>query len=239
MPQNSPYILEICVETPDALAVCRAGVDRIELCGGLDVGGLTPDIGLMESAATSGIETHVLIRPRSGDFEMTPADLAVAVSSIRAARDVGLHGVVIGAERNGALDQSALDSMVRAADGLDVTLHRVIDVLDDPKAAMEVVIGYGAKRILSSGGAKTAAEGIAGLKNLHAAAAGRIEIMAGAGINSKNIGIILEQTKITSFHTSCSTSTPLDPRYARLGFGETVRRFDSAEFGRLVKMLNS
>lgn len=237
MPPNSPYTLEICVESPDALVQCCDRADRIELCCGLDIGGLTPDIGLMECAATAGIETHVLIRPSSGDFAMTKADLAVAVSSIRAVRDMGLHGVVIGAEHDGVLDQSALDAMVRAADGIDVTLHRVIDVLDDPLAAMEVMIGYGAKRILTSGAARTAADGIAGLTRLYQTAAGRIEIMAGAGVNATNIGDILEKTEITSFHTSCTTLTPIAPRYARFGFGETVRSLDLAEFERLIAIL--
>ena len=103
MPQNSPYTLEICVEAPSALAACCDDADRIELCSGLDVGGLTPSIGLMELAALSGVETHVLIRERSGNFAMTATDITSAVASIRVVREMGLHGVVIGAEQDGVL----------------------------------------------------------------------------------------------------------------------------------------
>jgi len=233
MPRNSPYTLEICVGSPAGIAASARVADRIELCGALRLGGLTPDIGMMEFAAAAGVETHALIRPRSGDFKMAPEDIAVAVSSIRAARLIGLKGVVIGAERDGALDRSALDAMVAATDGLDVTLHRVIDVVDDPVAALEVAIDLGAVRVLTSGAALTAEQGIAGLNRLYAAAAGRIEIMAGGGINSANLAQIMAATEITSFHASCSAHAPLDQRYVQFGFGETTQTLDVEELARL------
>lgn len=234
---NSPYTFEVCIETPDALDACNGVADRIELCCGLDVGGLTPSIGLMEQAKASGVETHVLIRPRSGDFTMTSADLAAAVADIRAARQLGLKGVVIGAERDGALDRSAISEMVQAADGIDVTLHRVIDVLNDPMAALEIAIEFGFVRILTSGSAPSAPQGINGLARLLDASAGRIEIMAGAGINSTNISGIMDQTDIQSFHTSCSSKRPLDSRYTAFGFGDTARSFDLAEAKQIAAQL--
>ena len=76
MPPNNRYTFEICVDSPDAVAPAAAVADRIELCLGLDIGGLTPDIGMMELAASLGVETHVLIRVRSGDFTMTRDELS-------------------------------------------------------------------------------------------------------------------------------------------------------------------
>ncbi len=233
MPPNKPITLEICVEAPDTLAALPGLVDRIELCSGLDVGGLTPDAGLMEFAATTGIETHALIRPRSGDFTMEAADLSVAVSSIHMASQIGLAGVVIGAERDGAIDRDALETMMRAADGMAVTLHRVIDVVDDPIAALEVAIDLGVVRVLTSGAAPTAAAGIAGLDRLHVAAAGRIEVMAGAGVTSQTLPELIAKTQVTSFHASCSAKTPIDPRYAAFGFGDASRTIDLDEVARL------
>ena len=63
-----------------------------------------------------------------------------------------------------------------------LTLHRVIDIMDDPLAALESAISLGFHRILTSGGAATAPQGAEGLQRLHDAARGRIEIMAGGGI---------------------------------------------------------
>ena len=226
MPRNSPYTLEVCVETPRALAAVAHLADQVELCSGLDVGGLTPSHGLLTMAAHLGVTAHVLIRERCGDFTMSPEDIAAAVASIRAVRQLGLHGVVIGAEKDGALDRAAIAAMMDAAEGLDVTLHRVIDVVDDPLEAMELAIEYGMTRILTSGAARSASEGIAGLTRLHTAANGRIEIMAGAGIKSANIGTLKEQTDIKWFHASCSAESTLLDRYTEYGFGRTERQFD-------------
>lgn len=234
---NSAYTFEICVETPNALRAAAPFADRIELCTALDLGGLTPDAGLMQLAADTGIETHVLIRPRSGDFKMTQDELTAAVASIRAARAMGLKGVVIGAERDGALDQPSLEAMIDAAEGMDVTLHRVIDVLDDMPAALELAIELGMTRILSSGGALSAADGADHLSQLHSAAAGRIEIMAGAGVNSRTLPQLLASAQLTSFHASCTKATPIDNRYVAMGFGATKREFDPSEAEKIKALL--
>ena len=216
---NKDYCFEICVETPTALMAAIGISDRIELCSGLDVGGLTPDIGMMQLATEIGVETHVLIRPHCGDFTMDAGDLTVALSSIRMVRQLGLKGVVIGAERDGVLDRQAMEAMVNAAQGLDVTLHRVIDILDDPIAALECAIELNISRILTSGGAPKAIDGAQGLCQLHEAANGRIEIMAGSGINSQILPDLLATTPVTSFHASCSKKVPIDKRYPNFGFG--------------------
>ena len=236
--QNSSYKLEICVDSPSAAATAASIADRIELCAGLSVGGLTPDFGIMQFAASLGVETHVLIRPRCGDFSMSPDDISVAVASIKAVQQLGLRGVVIGAERNGALDRRALEAMILAADDLDLTLHRVIDVVDDPKAAVNLAVELGFIRVLTSGGSQSAADGTAGLKRLHATAGSRIEIMAGGGVNSANLQNIMDSTQITSFHASCSMKTLLAPIYARYGFGETKRVFDQIEAEKLAALLH-
>ena len=236
-PPSSAYTFEICVETPVALRSAAPFADRIELCAALDLGGLTPDAGLMRMAAELDVETHVLIRPRSGDFAMSPDDLVVAVTSIQAAQSMGLKGVVIGAEHNGKLDKSALEEMIGAANGMDVTLHRVIDILDDMDAALELAIDLGMDRILTSGGAKTAAEGSKRLTELHQLANGRIEIMAGSGINSQTLLHLLASNPITSFHASCTTKTAMRERYAALGFGSFSREFDPSEAQNIKTLL--
>lgn len=237
MPPNSAYTFEICVDTAESLAAAAPFADRIELCTGLDIGGLTPDHGLMTLAAQSGIETHVLIRGRSGDFTMGPEDLAAACASIGAVRQLGLHGVVIGAEKSGALDLEALGRLVAAAEGLVLTLHRVIDIVDDPLAALETAISLGFDRILTSGGAATAPQGAEGLQRLHDAARGRIEIMAGGGIKSSNLPELMRATTVTSFHASCSKSSVLDARYTSFGFGSHRRAFDGEEAARIAQIL--
>ena len=237
MPQNSGRTLEIAVESAAGIIACRGLADRIELCAGLDVGGLTPDIGLMGFAAASGLETHVLIRPGSGDFTMTAEDVAIARQSIVAARELGLAGIVIGAERDGRLDVPALKAMMSAAEGMHVALHRVIDVLPDPISAVETAIALGFQRILTSGGAARAVDGIETLNAMQAHSAGRIEIMAGGGISASTLPTLMRETAITSFHASCRRSDPVPPKYGALGFGAANRSIDRDELARLAGML--
>ena len=62
--------LEICANSlQSALNAQLAGADRIELCNELSVGGVTPSLGLLKAVKEKiAIPVHVLIRPRSGDF---------------------------------------------------------------------------------------------------------------------------------------------------------------------------
>ena len=58
---------ELAVQDTHGLRVAaRLGVDRVELCTGLALGGLTPSGGLIETALeTPGIPpVHVLVRPQ-------------------------------------------------------------------------------------------------------------------------------------------------------------------------------
>jgi copper homeostasis protein len=147
-----------------------------------------------------------LIRPRAGDFAYADADLDICLDDIEAARQAGLAGVVIGAARqDGVLDAAAMGRLCAAAKGLEVVLHRVIDTVPDRIAALETAVGLGISRILTSGGAATAAEGAGEIARLAAQAAGRIEIMPGAGITAANVTRLLGISGLASVHASCRT----------------------------------
>lgn len=233
MPPNDAARFEVCVETPEGLTACAGLADRIELCAALDLGGLTPGPGLMRLAASSGLETHVLIRPRSGDFTLAGDDLDAAQHDVATARHMGLHGVVIGALSGTSLDRDALARLSDAAGDLTKTLHRAFDLVTDQVEAMETAISLGFARILTSGGAPSAADGIPQLARLHATAHGRIRIMAGAGVTSRNVARIAADTGLTDFHASCTTQNPLPAPYPARGFGTTARHPDPAELRRM------
>ena len=65
--------IEVCVTSfEDALKAQFLGANRVEVCTELSVGGVTPSLGLIEQIlAELKIPIHVLIRPRSGDFNYT------------------------------------------------------------------------------------------------------------------------------------------------------------------------
>ncbi|MEL6641228.1 MAG: copper homeostasis protein CutC [Pseudomonadota bacterium] len=230
---------EVCVETPHGIMACEGYADRIELCCALDLGGLTPSYGLMRQAKESGIETHVLIRPRAGSFEISEAELAVAMADIAAVKDLGLQGVVIGAIRDDALDLKILDKMVTAAKGLNLTLHRAFDLIPDRSAALEQAIDLGFHRILTSGGCATAIEGWEEIQKLCEQASGRIEIMAGAGISPANVATLRDKTGCDAIHASCTSSYPLPNAYQEKGFGRVSRRTDQDKLRQILAALRA
>lgn len=198
--------LEICLDSVDVLDVCTSPmVDRIELCSALGVGGLTPSHGLMQAADHVRAKTHAMIRPRAGDFIYGPRDIAVMCADIEAAGNAGLAGIVIGAATtNRQLDAAVLKQLIGCAGGLCITLHRVIDTLADPFAAIDVAVDLGIDRILTSGQAVTAAQGTDMIARMNDHADGRISIMAGAGVTDQNLIALAHHTSIDAFHSSAS-----------------------------------
>jgi len=69
--------IEICANSfISAQNALTGGATRIELCENLSVGGLTPSKELMRKVVDEvGIESHVLIRPRAGDFVYTEKEI--------------------------------------------------------------------------------------------------------------------------------------------------------------------
>lgn len=222
-------LLEICVDDVAGLdAAVAGGADRIELCSALGSGGLTPSRGFMATAAKAPIPVYALIRPRVGDFTYSAAEVSVMEADIASARDVGLAGVVIGATTADAkLDADVIRRLVRAADGLDLTLHRASDVVADMDAALELAVELGFSRILTSGGARHAEEGMETLTKLASRSAGRISIMPGGGVRPQNAARLLALPGIRELHASCSEASASDARLVELGFSsETTRRTD-------------
>ncbi len=221
-------LLEVCVDDPLGLTEAQAGgADRVELCAALALGGLTPTAGLM--AAVRAIRTHAMIRPRSGDFCFSPAETAVMRADIVAVRAAGLAGVVLGANLpDGRLDFPLLTALTDHARGLDLTLHRAIDLTPDPLAAVDQAIALGFNRILSSGGEKTAVEGIARLRAMMDHAAGRIVVMPGSGVSLATLPA-LRALPFTEIHASCAAPIPAAPRALKMGFASgTEKRTDRA-----------
>ena len=206
--------IEICCgDVESVIAACKGGADRIELCSALSEGGITPSIGLIKKAVSicrsHGVRTHVLIRPRSGDFVYSDDEVEVMCNDIIAARLSGADGVVIGTlNPDGSIDMKAMEKLMHAAKGVSVTFHRAFDVCADPDEALEQIIALGCERILTSGCMPSAEEGIDNLKRFVDKARGRIIILAGAGITPDNAAKIAQQTGVCELHGSARALVP-------------------------------
>lgn len=205
----SPITLEICVTTlADVRAAIDGGADRLELCSALATGGVTPSAGMIRAAvgmAGGAIPVNVLVRPREGDFVYTTHEMRVMLDDIALCADLGANGVVIGALLpDGSLDTAAIARMAAHARdaGLTVTLSRAVDLTPDPVEAVAAAVDCGCHRILTSGGRPTASEGADTLTRMHRAADGRLLIMAGSGINERNLRSLLSTARIDEVHGS-------------------------------------
>lgn len=202
----SPVRLEICLDTPAGLrAAVAGGADRIELCAALPEGGLTPSPGLMHLAAQAPCPVRAMIRPRSGGFVYMADEMDVMRRDIDAVREAGLAGVVIGASRpDGRLDDTVLRVLCAHAAGLELALHRAVDLTPEPLEAVDLAVELGFHTLLSSGGARRAEAGLERLAVMVAHAGDRIEIMPGGGISVANAHRILRVTGAHWLHASAS-----------------------------------
>ena len=198
-------ILECCVDSVEsAIAAKNGGADRLELCQGLVIGGVTPGTALFQEIKNQmDIRIHALMRPRFGDFCYTRHEIDILCEDIRTFRKLGADAAVIGALKpDGTLDVEAMKRMIDAAGDMSITLHRAFDVCRDPFEALETAKELGVNTILTSGQRKSAKEGVEILKQLALKADGKVDIMAGAGIDADAIRYLAPKTGITTFHMS-------------------------------------
>lgn len=229
--------LEVCIESVEgARAAIRGGADRLEVCGALALGGLTPSQGLVAQvlavAGPAGIPVHAMVRPRPGDFAYDADMLALAAAEAAALLAQGVAGLVFGVAGDGRLDRHALSAWVgglsRPHAPPALTLHRAVDLLDDPVAAVEVAVDLGFSRILTSGGAMSASEGAATIATMVARAGDRCTIMAGAGVRPDTVAALVASTGAGEVHGSASAPGGTDdPAALRLGFGAAPRVTDA------------
>ncbi|MFF7294143.1 copper homeostasis protein CutC [Microbacterium sp. NPDC008134] len=203
--------LEIAVQDPAGVRIAgEVGAARVELATALALGGLTPSPATLElsveAARDAGVEVHVLVRPRGGDFHYTDEEIAITERDVRRVLEAGADGVVIGAlDAQGVLDIDVMTRLRDAAGSASVTLHRAIDVTPDPLATLDAATALGLRRVLTSGGASAAIDGIDTLRALVARAEGRIQIMAGSGVGAAN-AVELAATGVDALHFSAKRS---------------------------------
>lgn len=213
-------LLEVCVDSYEsAVLAAGAGADRLELCGSLMIGGVSPSVYVIRQVKNAvDIPVNVLLRPRFGDFCFTDAEKEVLLEEIGFCAAEGVNGVVIGAlTPEGNLDMEFLQECIVRGEGLKFTLHRCFDVCQDPYEALEQAQTLGFDTVLTSGQAAKATQGLDVLKALHRQAAGRIHILAGSGVNPENISTIYQTTGITQFHFSAKRTQPGPMKFKREG----------------------
>lgn len=201
-------ILEVAVDSlASARAAIAGGADRLELCGALAVGGLTPYTELLDQVrAESDINIRCLMRPRGGDFLYTKEEILMMAAQIETLRNRGADGFVLGClTAEGNLDSKAMEPMLKAAEGCGLTLHRCIDVSRDPCQTYMDAMELGIDTILTSGAAGNCLQGmetIGKLLQLRDSNQGP-EVLIGGGVKASTVTAFKERFPgACSFHMS-------------------------------------
>lgn len=203
--------LEVCANgVNSALIAQEAGAYRVELCDNLLEGGTTPSCGQIALARKLlHIKLYPIIRPRGGNFVYSNVEFEVMKADILNCKALGCDGVVFGIlNPDQTIDEERCKALLEVAHPMPATFHRAFDDLKDMHQGLGQLITLGFERILTSGGAATAVAGADVIKQLITAAAGRIEIMPGAGLNLNNVEELIKRTGAREVHGSFSRDVP-------------------------------
>ena len=246
---HEPILLEVCVgSVADVAAADSAGADRVELCGGLELGGLTPSAGAVEGVLDSSrTPVVVMLRPRAGGFCYDRAEFAAMLRDADRSLELGAKGIVFGVlNRKGTIDASRTRELVLRAGSGDSVFHRAFDFVADWRASLDLLMELGCTRVLTSGGQASAAAGTAVLREMILHAAGKIEVMPGGGIRAANVAAIVQSTGCRQVHIGAGAasddgSLPADTEIAladwRFFEGSAYRSVDRAVVGATIAAL--
>ena len=203
--------IEVCVASlEDAKKAEQLCADRIELCAELGVGGITPSMGLVEQLLEEiEIPIHVLVRPRSGNFNYSTKYFEVIMNDIVHLKKLNVDGIVVGiTNENGDLAVPQLKEMRALAGGTPLTFHRAFDLVNNPLVALETLIDIGYSAVLSGGQCEKARDGFDLLKQMNSIAGNTIDILPGGGINGSNCQAFKNE-QFRWIHLSAKKETPL------------------------------
>ncbi len=230
-------IAEICIDSIEGVRAAReAGAARVELCSALLEGGLTPSYGMVEKAVeVSGpVGVQVMIRPRGGDFLYSDDEFEAMKADIVALRKLGVDGFVFGIlTAGGDVDRSRTRELIELCRPASVTFHRAFDMARDPISALDSLIELGVDRLLTSGQAPGVVEGSRLICKLIDRAAGRLIIMPGGDIGTRNVDRIINETGAREIHFAAFETQPGAMKYRNpnVFMGGTLR---PPEYERLI-----
>ena len=220
--------LEICIDSIEsAVAAKTGGADRLEVCGSLATGGITPSYGLVKQCVATGLPVMMMLRPNGGNFVYTNLDIECMVDDIEVGKQLGVHGFVFGClQQDDTIHRPQCQQLLDAIGNHESTFHRAFDIMrSDSIADLKILIELGFDRLLTSGRADSAINGQELIKQLVVAAADRIAILPGSGISPSNAARIVSSTGVQEIHASASIARKprADNGKKSISFGEEDR----------------
>jgi copper homeostasis protein len=194
--------LEIAIETlEDAIAAEQGGANSVEVSRDLAHDGLTPSLALVRQIGEAvSIDVHVIVRPHARDFIYTPDELTTILEETAALIELGVTGIVFGAQTaQGTLDVPMIRQVAEAAASVQFTLHRAIDSAQQPQEALDALNGS-LDRVLTSGPASTAWEGREGLRAWQQRFGDQMAFIAAGSIRADMLPELVTYTGVSGVH---------------------------------------
>ncbi|MBT3561011.1 copper homeostasis protein CutC [Flavobacteriaceae bacterium] len=183
-------IKEVCVDSlDDAINAEKNGANRIELCGRLDLDGLTPSKDLIKSAfSILKIPIRVMIRPKHPSFVYSEDEISTMIDDIKFCKNLGLDGVVFGClDEEYNFEMKQINRLSEVAKPLNVIIHKAIDSTSSVFESLSLISkNSNINGVLTSGGERFAINAVETLKKMLVLVPNRFEIIIAGGITFQN-----------------------------------------------------
>ena len=197
-------IKEVCVDSlEDAINAEKNGANRIELCGRLDLDGLTPSRELIkETFYALKIPIRVMIRPKHPSFIYSKEEINTMIEDINFCKNLGLDGVVLGClDQNANFDMIQINKLSKAAKPLNVIIHKAIDSTSSVIDSLSLISSNrNINGVLTSGGERFAINAVETLKKMLVLVPDRFEIISAGGITYENFDKLHSQIEGKYYH---------------------------------------
>ena len=199
---KKPVLEVIACSVADAVAARKGGATRLEVVSNLELGGLTPHLGLVsEIKQAVDLPLRVMLRETSGYDVKSFEELNALCTAAQEFEALGVDGLVLGFLNDGKVDVDLTARILGSVPAVKATFHHAFEDASDKVSAMHAIKSLPqVDRILSNGGSGELNSKIKFLYEHQKAATPRIEIIAGGGIDSSNISEMGGATGVREFH---------------------------------------
>ena len=197
-------IKEACVDSlEDAINAEKNGANRIELCGRLDLDGLTPSKKLIKNTFSAlKIPIRVMIRPKHPSFVYSEDEINIMIEDINFCKRLGLDGVVFGClDQNSNFDMIQINKLSKAAKPLNVIIHKAIDSTNSVLDSLSIISNNrNINGVLTSGGQRFSINSIEIIKKMLDLVPDSFEIISAGGITYENFDQLHSQLNGKYYH---------------------------------------
>ena len=197
-----PLVKESVVENKQEIdRAIKCHTSRLELCGDLNVGGLTPNDELIDYCLSLSIPTLIMIRPFDDQFKPNKRTFKIMLKQVKKYRKLPLLGFVFGIlTDDNRVDIKRMRKLVKSSRDKQTVFHMGFDLIENKLEAIDELSQMGVTRILTKGGPMIAMYNLQPLKEIIEYAKDKIEIVVGGKVTDDNYVEISEKTGANQFH---------------------------------------